>query len=288
MFAMEHVLRQPGFVNRIADISRKSPKDEDLRERVLESIWKEQSIRVLDFNNIHVDVTNGEVILSGHVSKSLNKYLAEECAKKVAGVKGVRNEIILDEDLKVMVAHALGTDPRTRPYVINVGCHHGWITLTGVVPDDKVCAAVEEVAGSVPFVRGVIGLPRVATEETGKVIRSIQPEIGSEVIDKEGITGVVSKVIINPRNRLVSHILIERFETFQGARMTREYIIPTEDVDSDRAGSIWLKQHLSLERLIPVDSRQYSAPPEDWRPPFPYKVEQVLWGSEYHPASRGK
>lgn len=283
MFAMGNVIRQSGIVKRIAKTSRISPQDEDLREKVLESIWKEQSIRVLDFNDIRVEAVNGEVTLSGHVSKSLNKYLAEECTRKVDGVKSVRNEIIIDEDLRVMVAHALGSDQRTRPYVINVGCHHGWIHLTGVVPDSEVCTTIEEVAGGVPFVRGVIGLPRVTTEERGKIIQGLQPEIGSEVIDKDGITGVVSKVIINPRNRLVSHIIIEKNEIIQGTRISREYIVPIDDVDSVRAGSTWLKQNLSLDRLHPADTRQYSAPAKDWRAPFPYKLDQVLWWNEVHP-----
>lgn len=284
MLAMENVIRQSGFVNKIAKTSRISPQDEDLREKVLESIWKEQSIRVLDFNDIRVEAVKGEVTLSGHVSKSLNKYLAEECARKVNGVKCVRNEIIIDEDLRVMVARALGSDQRTRPYVINVGCHHGWINLTGVVPDNEVCTAVEEVAGSVPYVRGVIGLPRVVGEDTGKIMRRMQPEIGSEVIDKDGITGVVSKVIINPRNRLVSHIIIEKNEIIQGTRISREYIVPIDDVDSVRAGSTWLKQNLSLDRLHPADAKQFSAPAKDWRAPFPYKLDQVLWWNEVHPS----
>ncbi len=284
MLAMENVIRRSGIVNKITKTSRISPHDEDLREKVMESIWKEQSIRVLDFNDIQVEAVNGEVTLYGHVSKSLNKYLAEECARKVDGVKSFRNEIIIDEDLRVMVARALGNDQRTRPYVINVGCQHGWINLTGVVPDNEVCTAVEEIAGSVPYVRGVIGLPRVAGEDTGKLMRRMQPEIGSEIIDKDGITGVVSKVIINPRNKLVSHIIIEKNEIIQGTRISREYIVPIDDVDSVRAGSTWLKQNLSLDRLHPADPRQFSAPAKDWRAPFPYKLDQVLWWKEVHPS----
>jgi sporulation protein YlmC with PRC-barrel domain len=119
-------------------------------------------------------------------------------------------------------------------------------------------------------------------------MRRIQPEIGSEVIDKDGITGVVSKVILNPRNRLVSHLLIDKYEIIQGTRIKRELIVPIEDVDSARAGSIWLKQHLSIDRLLPADASQFSSPPEGWRPPFPYKLDQVLWMREFYPSSQDK
>lgn len=115
MSILENVLKKPGFFNRIVDAPQKSPLDEVLLERILERMWKEQSIRILDYQDIGVDVNNGEVLLSGHVSKSLNKYLAEECAKKVEGIRSVRNDIIVDDDLRVLVAHALAADPHTRP-----------------------------------------------------------------------------------------------------------------------------------------------------------------------------
>lgn len=277
MTAFEHLLQKPGLFERIVRNLPDDLSDEVLRDRILDLIWQEPSVRVLDYNDIQVEVREQMVYLSGHVSKSLNKYLVEEGAKKVKGVREVRNDIIIDDDLKVMVAQALAKDPRTRACEINVGCQHGWINLTGEVPDIGVCSAVEEVAASVPFVRGVIGLPRVIPEESGKIRERLQPQIGAEVIGEDEIVGKVSKVIIDPRNRLVSHILVMKPETLQGTRVTREYIIPMDDVDFIRAGTIWLKQNKNVIRSYSAESDLFSSPPEEWQPPFPYKRNQVLW-----------
>ena len=288
MSILENVLKKPGFFNRIVDAPQKSPLDEVLLERILERMWKEQSIRILDYQDIGVDVNNGEVLLSGHVSKSLNKYLAEECAKKVERIRSVRNNIIVDDDLRVMVAHALAADPHTRPYDIHVGCHHGWINLTGAVPDDDVRSRIEWVVSGVPYVRGVIGLPRIVNEAMGIVRRRIQPEVGSEVIGKDGLVGVVSKVVINPRGRLVSHLLIQKFEIQQGTRVAREFSIPIDNVASSRLGTIWLDRNLGIDRLNLADPKQYSVPSDDWIPPFPYKHGQVFWRIEFDSTYREK
>jgi osmotically-inducible protein OsmY len=47
----------------------------------------------VDETHIDVRVSDGRVLLSGHVPRLLDKYAAEDAAKRVPGVCGIANEI---------------------------------------------------------------------------------------------------------------------------------------------------------------------------------------------------
>lgn len=47
----------------------------------------------VDESGIDVRVSNGRVTLSGHVPRLLDKYAAEDTAKRIPGVSGVANDI---------------------------------------------------------------------------------------------------------------------------------------------------------------------------------------------------
>ena len=52
--------------------------------------------------------------MRGHVATLLNKHRAEQAARSVAGVLGVENHLVVDDELVIDVAQALGRDAR-RP-----------------------------------------------------------------------------------------------------------------------------------------------------------------------------
>lgn len=64
--------------------------DDRIREDVNEKLWDDD---YLDASNIEVEVSNGEVTLSGEVAERSAKRRAEDLAEDCSGVKNVQNNI---------------------------------------------------------------------------------------------------------------------------------------------------------------------------------------------------
>jgi hypothetical protein len=123
-------------------------------------------------------------------------------------VAAVQNKLVSDSDLISEVAQALAKDKRTRPYILRVGSFHGWVSLNGEVPTQEAQSVSEEITGRVSSVRGVISLPSLPGESAGPQRRAVQPLIGAKVYGEKGPTGVMTEVVLNPRSRLASHVVI--------------------------------------------------------------------------------
>lgn len=248
------------------------------------AVWKADDLRSLGTDSMSVKVQAGDVWLLGHVVKAYHRRLAENLVKAVPGVKRVHNELVIDSDLVVEIAQALAADPRTRPYIIPIGASHGWVQLGGEVPAVEVRLAVEEVAASVPSVRGVLTLPHLPGKtshtclETGKRNCLVQPQIGDRVYAKDGPAGKVAAVIINPCNRLVSHITVEVSYELKGRSITGKFIIPAEAIEVGSEGSLFLFDTLSdLARRPVYEEADFRIAPPEWRLPYPYKPGAVRW-----------
>ena len=80
--------------------------DEIIRQNIMDSLNKNPGI---DTSKIHVEVTNGEVILKGKADTETEKQLSEKIAGSVAGVSKVENhlhiEIGLIHSLTSLAAH---------------------------------------------------------------------------------------------------------------------------------------------------------------------------------------
>ncbi len=259
-------------------------RDELLEELVFEALCRDDIFRSLEQDSVRVDVKNGVVYLKGHLSKSLHRHHLERIAAAVPGVRGVENRLIADRDLSLQVAQALSHDPRTRPFNIPVRVFHGWVHLGGTVPTEADRAACEQVATSVPEVRGVIALPRLPDGSEIPPRRTLQPLPGAQVFGDTGYLGRIQSVVIDPGNRLVTHIVMPHApetpcaEDDPGAALCR---IPAAAIRTANETSVFL-QHgyrpgaeshaLRFQDLI--------EPPEDWRPPFPYRWVDVRWPAE--------
>jgi hypothetical protein len=128
-----------------------------LERAVLEALWEYDPIRHFELP-IEVKVQDGVVELRGYVRTRTSKTVAGELARSVPGVRQVQNNLISDTELDMAVAMALANDERTREYCpqILVRVMLGTVHLVGHVPSAEVKAAAEEVARSVPGVRGVL------------------------------------------------------------------------------------------------------------------------------------
>ncbi|HVP20840.1 MAG TPA: BON domain-containing protein [Anaerolineaceae bacterium] len=263
---------------------RKAEKEQRKRpdDLILDDIWRavlnEETIRAIDINDISIDVEYGQVFLNGHVLNDNSDQRIEALARSVPGVMNVHNHLVTDHDLRIQVAQALGEDERTRHFMLPVNCCHGWVELGGMVPNRQLQLAAEEVAGSVSTVRGVIMLPRIAGAEDSSDHRAVQPCIGARVYGANETEGNVTRVIINPHNRLVTHAVVRVSQTIDGRLEVCDYLVPVEAMQVVDMDGILLNPITpaieSFPRFIPAE---YPFAPLTWQPPYPYRVGNVLW-----------
>ena len=100
------------------------------------------------FDDVDVDVSDGVVTLTGHVTKAHTRADIETRVQRVSGVQDVHNGIKVlpasqfDRDLRYRVARAIYGDPRFYHYAsmanppIRIVVENGRVTLTGVVASE--------------------------------------------------------------------------------------------------------------------------------------------------------
>ncbi len=257
-----------------------------------DDIWyrleKASGLSWTSLEHIDIEVENGTVQLSGHVTKGWHRQRLEEIAASVWGVAGVQNEIIQDEEIQAQVLMALASDDMTTIYFFPVKCSFGWISLGGMVPAQEIALRAEEVAAHIPTVRGIIGLPWVVSipwigdsqPETAR--RTFQPRLCSAVYEerngnKHGEAGMVSQIIMDPANRLVSHIAVRTWQLVKDRKVSSDHLLPIDVVEAVSDSAVWLKEGEEACRHPEFHPEQCPLPPADWRPPFPYKHGQVRW-----------
>jgi len=161
-----------------------------------------------------------------------------------------------------------------------VSSAHGWVRLGGEVPCQEIQLAVEEVAGAVPQVRGVTALPGVAGDGPAPARRAVQPRPGASIYGDNGQVGVVAQVVIDPRNRLVTHVVVRANETLDAPRQRgpADYLVPIEAFNIVNVESLFLARGASSSAAYPLfDPAVYPPAAGDWRPPFPYATADVRW-----------
>ena len=263
--------------------------DAALTASVNKGLWKDVLLRRTEYRQIQVKVENSIVHLYGYVSLSSVKMRAERAALKTDGTWKIENHLMVDSELKLAAAQAIGKDPRTQKARIFTGSHNGFITLSGEASDLEARTAAQERAVSVPEVRGVLNSIRVPgvdikTEDQ----RALQPILGAGIYATDLLIGVVEKVIINPDNRLVTAILANAVfpdPTQVGSNWLwnehlyaeRRILIPIETVRHQSELDIFLKvKGAEAAAFQTFDAESYSSPDENWQPPYPYKRADIL------------
>jgi osmotically-inducible protein OsmY len=137
----------------------------------------------IDTTDIAVSVSKGVVTLTGFARSYLDKYEAEEAAKRVAGVVGVANDIevrlpSVDERPDPEIAREAAEAVRSRLPIshegIKVVVKNGWVTLEGQVEWHYQRQTAESAVRYLKGVKGVSNLiqlkPKVAPTEIKKKI----------------------------------------------------------------------------------------------------------------------
>ncbi len=241
--------------------------------------------RSVEPQDLSVSAEAGMISLRGHVESHAIKGEAERLSAAVAGVEGVHNALVVDPDLAAAVARALAADVSTRSSVFRVGASAGWIQLGGEAPDAQVRDEAQAVAASVPAVRGILSLPRLPGQTLSKGNRPLQPKIGTTVYAADGELGEVVGVVIDPQDRLVTHVIVgarplsDRPDGTGGPRLA----IPVEAITMITVGGTMLTDTRAAAGARPrYHAADYPWPPADWQLPFPYHAGEVQWPA--HPA----
>lgn len=139
----------------------------NLRQHVLDELDWEPKI---DSGNIGVAVKDEIVTLSGHVPSYAQKRAAERAALRVAGVRGVANEIDVqlpaahertDSDLARAAVQALEWSTQVPDDTVKVKVENGWLTLDGTVDWNYQRKQAERAVRTLIGVRGVSNLIQV-------------------------------------------------------------------------------------------------------------------------------
>lgn len=162
----------------------------------------------LDASDIAVAVKGGVVTLSGFTRSYSQKWEAERTAKRVAGVRGIANDIEVrlpvfnqrpDPEIARDAVTAIQAELPYSSEHINVVVREGWVTLDGQVEWHYSKERAERAVRRVRGVKGVVNLikvsPRVAPAEVKKKIEDSfrrNAEIDANRITVETDGGVVT------------------------------------------------------------------------------------------------
>jgi len=153
--------------------------DEELRRDVEDELEWEPSV---DPRQIAVAVKDGVVALSGATLTYSGRWSAEQAVERVAGVKGVANDIEVrtagrrtDPDIAADAVHILQWNNLVPKDRVTVEVAQGWLTLKGEVDWQCERQAAEQAVRDLYGVKGVSNALTIATRVTpGDVKLEIQ------------------------------------------------------------------------------------------------------------------
>lgn len=172
--------------------------DMELRRDVEQELEWEPSI---DARRIGVTVADGIVTLTGVVGSYSEKWKAERVVERLAGVKGIANDIVVeptaqrsDTDIAKAAVDALKWNVLVPSDRVKVKVDNGWVRLTGEVNWDYQRRAAERAVRDLPGVKGITNLiavvPSVAPEQVKKKIEEALTR--EALLDAKGIEVDVS------------------------------------------------------------------------------------------------
>lgn len=252
--------------------------DVALAHEVDHTLWRDDVLRAIEYDQIGVHVKNGAVHLTGHIVNTSSQIRIMNAIRTIPGILVINNNLILDEKLTLEVATSLGILEHTHDCKFFTGTSHGVVSLNGVVGNEEVKLLAEKCAAGNPNVRGVINNVRVSGSELMPQNQPfLQPAIGETIYFLDGISGVVKQVIINPNNRLVTAM------TIQGNFNEQLITVPVKTIRylTKVSGFLYIN---STEKNLYQDfdpAFYYQAPNRDWTPPYPYCPDDVLFPVEY-------
>lgn len=268
--------------------------DDVIASEVNDALWADDMIRATDYHEIGISVHAGRVTLKGHTQTSGIKARAEQAARSTPGVLGVENQLIVDDELVMEVAQALARNTRTRGQLIRVYARHGIISLNGEVGSAEIRAAAEECAAGLPRVRAVVNYlraPGVAVDVEDQ--RVLQPARGCAVYASDMPIGHVERVIINPRNRRVTALVVQgELPDLTSDQLdqlpinlpqqARRMVVPISAMQLVTTSVSLNLTSLEAAHCPDFDPANYALPAAQWQPPYPYRWDDVLFEKENH------
>ncbi|HUI94739.1 MAG TPA: BON domain-containing protein [Xanthobacteraceae bacterium] len=136
--------------------------DKELRARIVNELEFEPSV---DATHIGVTVEKGIVTLTGHVSTYAEKLAAEAAVRRIAGVRGLAEEIEIrfpadkktaDDEIAKRALDIIDWDVTVPDGAVQVKVERGWVTLTGAVEWQYQRKAAEEDVRRLTGVKGVV------------------------------------------------------------------------------------------------------------------------------------
>lgn len=277
------------------DLSPVEKRDAEIKHEIANSLWKDNVLRTLDYDEIDVRVKNGVVYFNGHITNSSSQSRIENAIQAIPGIVEVRNNLVLDDKLTLDVATALSDLERTYHCKFFTGAIYGVISIGGTVSDRKIRSLAEKCASANPNTRGVINNIQVSGSKVElKGLPFLQPAIGETIYFLDWVPGVVKKVIVDPNNRRVIAMLVRgRFAEppnepkikAEGDPPIKErlIVIPMSTVRhlTKVSGFLQIKSR-ERNRYSVFDPSLFIAPPIEWTPPYPYCPGDVLFPVEIH------
>jgi hyperosmotically inducible protein len=116
-------------------------------------------------SSVHVETKSGMVSLRGKVESAAEKQAAEEIARGIEGIRGVKNELqvvpgsakklvdVKDDEITTQVKNRLEKDTKLK--TVDVRTDNGVVTLQGRLPNITDSARASQMAREVPGVRAV-------------------------------------------------------------------------------------------------------------------------------------
>jgi len=264
--------------------------DTVLTEKIRQALEADHRLDRSDIAHMRVTVKGGVATLTGHVGQSTHKARAEVAAREAPGVTEVVNHLVVDNELMMEVAQALGHEQQTQHEQIQVNVQHGVVYLGGAVNHTSVRAAATQVAAHISQARGIINViqtPGIGMDTDQE--RFVQPLIESEIYATDGQVGRVQQVVINPQNRRVTAVVVHAQMAVPQAvewahspderpQPPRDILIPISSIRCAPSGALFLAINSGeAAHFATFNPRSFGPPPADWQPPYPYGPADVLF-----------
>jgi osmotically-inducible protein OsmY len=254
------------------------------------ALWQDAAFKAAEYDNIDVQIRDGIAYLYGHVSSLSHRRQAQQEIQSVDGILGINNHLIPDDRLLTEVATALGQLESTYNCQFFTGVSHGVVLVSGNVDNVNIKLLAEKRAASNPNVRGVINSIHVTGSDLDLPEEPfLQPIIGEEIFFLDGISGRVRQVIINPDNRRVVAMTLQG--RFANQRQKTKALNNGEAQPSEQliviamnsvryltkvSGFLYISSK-EKDRYMDFDRACFFIPKKDWKTPYPYCLEDVLF-----------
>lgn len=267
--------------------------DAAIKESIDQAFWKDDVLRAIELSEIDAYVKDGVAYLNGHIVSTTSQGRIKNAMRAIPGLLGTQNNLVLDDKLTFEVAASLAKLEHAYGCKFFTGASHGVISLSGIVSHETVKLLAEKRAASNPNVRAVINNVRVTGAELElQGLPFLQPTIGETIYFRDGVSGVVKQVIINPSNRRVVAMTVwaqfadQRQDLKSSknseARPPEGLVVISMDVVRYMTSVSGFLNINSDERkqYMEFDPTRFSTPKNDWKAPYPYCPDDVLFPVE--------